>query len=73
MPSGYLPVAGLVPNLLDHFSAISKVTRAQPRLLAVLRVSRDNTTMALVNLNELLEEGLDGRWRGGWKKSGYVR
>jgi hypothetical protein len=67
MPSGYLPVASLVPNLLNHFSAVSKVARAQPRLLAVLRVSRNNTTMALVDLNEFLEESLNSRWRGGWK------
>jgi hypothetical protein len=59
----YLPIASQVPNLLNHLSAVAKVARSHPGLLAVLRVSRDETTMALVDLSKLLEESLDSRWR----------
>jgi hypothetical protein len=55
----HLLVSSLVPHLRQHITAVSKVTGAHPRLLAVLGVRRDQTTMALVDLDELLEEGLD--------------
>jgi hypothetical protein len=48
-----------------HLSAIGKVTRTHPRLLAVLRVGGDKAAMALVNLDEFLDEGLNGLWRRG--------
>ena len=57
-------VARLVPNLLDHLTAIGKVTGTHPRLLAMLRVSGNKTTVALVSLHKLLEEGLNGL---GWR------
>ena len=53
-------VTGLVPNLLDHLTTVSKVTGTHPRLLAMLRVSGNETTVGFINLHELLEEGLDG-------------
>jgi hypothetical protein len=63
--NGDLPVASLVPNLLDHLTSVSEVAGTHPRLLAVLRVRHDNPTVALVNLNKLLEEGLNLLTRNG--------
>jgi hypothetical protein len=48
---------------LTHLSTVSQTARSHPRLLAVLRVSQECSTMALVDLDELGEEGLDCLWR----------
>lgn len=60
-----LLVARLVPDLGHELTSISKVARAHPGLLAMLRVRRDQSTMGLVDLHKLLNEGLHGlrRWR----------
>jgi len=56
-------VAGLVPHLLNHLSAILKVTGADPRLLAVLGMGENNAAMRFVDLDELLDEGFYSlRW-----------
>ena len=52
-------VTSLDPNLLDHLTAVCKVTRTHPRFLAMLRVGGNKTTMSFVNLHKLLKEGLD--------------
>lgn len=52
-------------KVVTNLATISQVTRTQPRFLAMLRMSQDNATMALVDLDELLEEGLNSRWRWG--------
>jgi len=44
---------------LTKFTAVGEVARTHPRLLAVLRVGSEDTTMALVDLNELLHKSLD--------------
>jgi hypothetical protein len=49
-------------TLLTHFTPITKVARTHPGLLAVLRMRGDKSTMALVDLDELLKEGLDRLW-----------
>jgi hypothetical protein len=46
------------------FTAVSKVAGTDPRLLAVLRMGGEDTTVALVDLDKLLHERLDlGRRR----------
>jgi hypothetical protein len=49
-------------TLLTHFTPITKVARTHPGLLPVLWMRGDKSTMALVDLDELLKEGLDGLW-----------
>jgi hypothetical protein len=49
----------VVENTLTKFTAVSKVTRTHPRLLAVLRMSSEDTAVALIDLDELLHESLD--------------
>lgn len=48
---------------LTKLTTICKVAHAHPRLLAVLWVGGEDTTVALIDLYELLYEGLHGSWR----------
>jgi hypothetical protein len=48
---------------ISYLSTIGKVTGSHPGLLAMRGMSRYKATVALVDLGELLEEGLDGSWR----------
>lgn len=53
-------VAGLVPDLLDHLTAISKITGTHPWLPAMLRVGGYKSAVGFVDLDKLLEEGFNG-------------
>jgi hypothetical protein len=48
---------------LTKFTTVSKIARTHPGLLAVLRMSSEDTTVALVDLHKLLDEGLDSHLR----------
>jgi hypothetical protein len=75
-------VTSLVPNLLDwmvsvcvqvnerssltHLSTVGQVAGSHPWLLAVLRMSHERSTVALIDLHELGEESLNRLRRGRW-------
>jgi hypothetical protein len=51
---------------LTHLSTVGQVAGSHPRLLAVLGMSHERSTVGLVDLHELGEESLNRLGRGCW-------